>query len=80
MLEFYRVNTRSRDYTLFPQNPEATRPIYSKSTGRWKRDLSAEERQLFQRKAGALLFQLGYAKDERWISEEEDPEPVDTRD
>jgi hypothetical protein len=74
------VNTRSRDYTLFPQNPEATRPIYSKAIGRWKRDLSLEERRLFQREAGALLFQLGYAKDEQWISEVDDPEPADAKD
>ena len=79
VLEFYKVNTRSRDATLFPQNPEATGPIYSKATGRWRRDLSADERQLFQREAGALLSQLGYAKNERWVSEEDDPKPAGAR-
>jgi protein-tyrosine sulfotransferase len=66
VLEYHRVQSHSRDATLFPQNPEATRAMYTKAVARWQRDLTAEELALVKREAGPLLIKLGYAADDRW--------------
>jgi hypothetical protein len=66
VLEFHRVDGRSRDATLFPQNPEATRAMYTKAVARWQRDLTADEIAIVKQRAGPLLIELGYAADDRW--------------
>lgn len=50
-------------------NPNAQQTVVSKSVGRWKRDLSPEERRTFIRLAGELLMALGYAADHSWADE-----------
>lgn len=66
VLDYHKVVGGSRSFVKFPQNPEATKPIYSRSIGRWRRDLSAEDRKLFKQMAGALLIELGYASSDDW--------------
>ncbi|MCC6222817.1 MAG: sulfotransferase [Thermoleophilia bacterium] len=63
VLEFDSV---SRDVSAFPQNPEATRPIYRSALGRWHHDMSVEDARSFKRVGGALLVELGYAEDTSW--------------
>ena len=67
VLDYHRQRNESRDIRKFPQNPEATRPLFSGSIGRWKRDLSPKERRQVQARAGDLLMRLGYVRDGSWI-------------
>lgn len=55
-----------RDATMFPQNPEALRPIEQKALRRWERDMTADDRAVFKRIAGGLLQDFGYATDRNW--------------
>jgi hypothetical protein len=66
VLRYHEVNTASRDFSKFPENPEATRPISASALGRWRTDLTAEEAALFKTVAGPLLIKLGYASDNEW--------------
>ena len=50
-------------------NENAVKPIFSKSIGRWVRDLSLDERKIFCDIAGELLIALGYVSDHGWVSE-----------
>ncbi|MBA3493539.1 MAG: sulfotransferase [Gammaproteobacteria bacterium] len=43
MLIYHMFGGPSRDFRKFPQNIEATKPIFASSIGRWRRDLSEEE-------------------------------------
>jgi hypothetical protein len=45
---------------------QVSRPIYHASTGRWRRDMSPADRELFEAKAGELLRVLGYSAGPRW--------------
>jgi len=60
------VDSRFRDSTTFPQNPEALRPIEPRAMGRWQHDMTAEDRAIFKSIAGDLLLEYGYATDDRW--------------
>ncbi len=51
----------------FLNNPNAAEPISARSVGRWKTDLSPEERADVERVAGELLIALGYAADDGWV-------------
>jgi hypothetical protein len=66
VLAHSQAESRYRDATTFPQNPEALKPIEAKSMRRWKRDMSAEDRAIFKQIAGSLLVETGYAVDDRW--------------
>ena len=66
VLDFHAVGGRSRDFTNFPQNPEATRPLSTKSVSRWRSEFSADEMATFKEIAGALLIDLRYADDNNW--------------
>jgi protein-tyrosine sulfotransferase len=48
------------------QNIEVGQPIYQKTIGRWQRDMTKKEQQIFKRMAGDLLIQLGYVTDNSW--------------
>lgn len=65
-LRYSEVKAGSRDVTKFPQNPEATQPVMSKSIGRWRRDLAPDEQALFKERAGELLDELGYENPRDW--------------
>jgi len=60
------AESRFRDATTFPQNPEALRPIDRSAMHRWERDMSADDRAVFKRIAGDLLVEYGYAAGEDW--------------
>lgn len=66
VLDYHREQGHSRDATHFPQNPEATRAMYTKAVARWQKDLTADEIALVKREAGPLLTELGYTADDRW--------------
>lgn len=50
-------------------NPNAAQSISSNSIGRWKRDLSLQERRDFYEVAGELLVVAGYVKDPTWVEQ-----------
>jgi protein-tyrosine sulfotransferase len=50
-------------------NRNADERISASSIGRWRRDLTIEERAQFRDVAGELLLALGYAPDHAWMSE-----------
>jgi protein-tyrosine sulfotransferase len=66
VLEFHAVTGRSRDFTNFPQNPEATRPMYTAAVARWCSEFTPDDVQTVKRLAGPLLIELGYATDDNW--------------
>ena len=66
VLQYHHVQGQSRDATHFPQNPEATKAMYTQAVGRWRRDMTPDELELVKRRAGPLLIELGYATDDRW--------------
>jgi protein-tyrosine sulfotransferase len=66
VLDFHSVKGRSRDFTNFPQNPEATKPLYTAAVSRWHADFSGEDLTTVKRLAGPLLIELGYAADLNW--------------
>lgn len=47
---------------------QVSQALYSKSIGRWRKDMSPGDRQVFHRVAGELLVNLGYAKNDAWVS------------
>ena len=61
MLRFHKVRTNLRDPLKFPQNVEATMPLFTTSVGRWRNDLSAAEQTYVHTRLEATLAQLGYS-------------------
>lgn len=45
---------------------DSTAAISDSRMGRWKKDLTPAEKQVFKRHANPLLIELGYAADDRW--------------
>jgi len=66
MLDYHEVASGSRDVTRFPQNPEATRAIETKSLSRWQQDLSDDEKAIVKGRAGQLLIEMGYESSPDW--------------
>jgi len=66
VLRYYEVEGSTRDASKFPQNVEATQPLYTGSMGRWRREFTDEDKVLFKRLGGDLLMGLGYEDDEDW--------------
>lgn len=60
MLNFYQQRGGSRDPLRFPQNIEATLPIFQSSIGRWRKDLTSQEARTVVREAKLFLEKLGY--------------------
>jgi len=50
-------------------NPDADSQIKTSSVGRWRRDLSPDEKRTVARIAGELLIATGYATDHAWAEE-----------
>ncbi len=48
-------------------NANAARAVTAAQSGRWRKDLSAEERRTVDRVSGELLVALGYAPDHSWV-------------
>jgi len=57
---------KSQRDTKHLQNIEVGKPIYKKAIGRWEKDMSIKEKDLFKKMAGNLLIQLGYEKSDKW--------------
>jgi hypothetical protein len=57
-----------RDVSSFPQNPEALQPIGTTALARWQRDMTEQDKQIFQAIAGDLLIEHGYASDNNWVT------------
>lgn len=66
ILKYYEVYDSVRDITKFPQNIEATQPIYTSAVGRWRKELTEEEKRLFKKLGSDLLIELGYEDNEDW--------------
>lgn len=66
VLAFHGVTGRSRDFTNFLQNPEATRPMYTNAIARWRKDFSPEDIATVKEVAGSLLVDLQYTTDTDW--------------
>jgi hypothetical protein len=66
MLRHHEIDTPSRDVSKFPQNPEATEAVNTEALGRWKTDLSDEDKAIVKQIAGGLLRELGYADTDDW--------------
>ena len=64
--QFYKIQSKSREDTKIVQNPGATQPIYSSAYGRWRREFSEEDKELFKSLAGDLLVELGYESSDDW--------------
>ncbi len=50
-------------------NPGASSAVVGRSIGRWRRDLTPDERAEFVDRAGELLIALGYAEDHGWVNQ-----------
>ena len=57
--KFYDL-AKDRGKISTPSYNQVNKPIYSKSVGRWKRDLTTYQVSLIQWAAGKELFRLGY--------------------
>ena len=66
ILEYHRGRGGSRDATKNALHPGIHKPITRSSEGRWRKDLSKEEAEVFKKSAGELLIKLGYAQDNNW--------------
>ena len=75
MLEFHAQDEPSRDPTRFIANEAATQPLSRQALHRWRKELSADELQLFYCLAGKRMTELGYEMD----SDESTPLPNDER-
>lgn len=62
LLNFYKHQKEDKHL----QNIEVGQPIYKKTTGRWKKDMTDEEKILFKEMAGEYLIEYGYEKDQSW--------------
>lgn len=60
MLSFHLFGGPLREPRRFPQNVEATRPLYRTAVGRWRRDLSETDTMDITRELSPLLSELGY--------------------
>ena len=65
-LRYYEQRSASRDVTKFPQNREATEPLRAEAIGRWRRDLTLDDKVIFKQMAGDLLIELGYETGQDW--------------
>ncbi|MCP4591406.1 MAG: sulfotransferase [bacterium] len=46
-----------------------SKPVFSSSTGRWRKDLTLEDRRVVEAVAGDTLRELGYATSPTWVEE-----------
>jgi len=62
LLNFYKHEEAEKHL----QNIEVGMPIYKKTIGRWKRDMSKAEKEMFKCMAGGMLIELGYEENLDW--------------
>ena len=73
VLNFHAERGSARDVRKFPQNPEATRPLYPDAMGRWRTEMTGAEADVFKALAGPLLLELGYETDNSWSPVDGEP-------
>jgi len=66
VLRYHEVEGSTRDPEKFPQNIEATTPLYEQAIGRWEKEYSEEDKLLFKELAGDMLTELGYEDNDDW--------------
>jgi len=62
LLSYYKYEKDEDHYT----NIEVGRAIFKKSIGRWKKDMSEDDKEMFKHMAGKLLIELKYEEDMNW--------------
>ena len=62
------LDFQDRDRNLAGESsaPQVSKPLYSASVGRWKKDLDPAGKRAVKEVAGDLLIELGYAADHDW--------------
>lgn len=63
VLRYYQI---PRDVSKLSGNPGTKKPLDTSSVGRWKQDLSQEERQIVKEIGGYLLREFGYTSSDDW--------------
>ena len=63
VLDFHKQGGASRDVRKFPQNPEATQPMYRNAHGRWRKNLEPKDLSYVLAELGPLLRLLDYELD-----------------
>ena len=66
VINYHEVDSPSRDMAKFPQNPEATQALQTRSLGRWQNDLSEDDKVIVKQIGGPLLVELGYETSNDW--------------
>ncbi len=61
MINYHEFTGSSRDVLKFPQNIEATMPLYTTKVGRWRHDLSEQELQEIMPRLRPYLEKLSYS-------------------
>ena len=61
---------RDKQAQLWPNNLRSIEPVTQEAMGRWLKDLTKEERYVFNIIAGELLIALGYERNYDWIESE----------
>jgi ornithine cyclodeaminase/alanine dehydrogenase-like protein (mu-crystallin family) len=64
MLRFHLCDTPTRDYMKFPQNVEATQPLYASAVGRYRTALTEAEIAETERRLGDYMDMFGYHRSE----------------
>jgi ornithine cyclodeaminase/alanine dehydrogenase-like protein (mu-crystallin family) len=64
MLRFHLCGTPTRDYRKFPQNIEATQPLYASAIGRYRTTLTQTEIAETERRLGDYMSMFGYRRSE----------------
>ena len=63
VLDYYTVQ---RDLARESSASQVSRALNTRSVGRWRTDLNAQDKETVKRIAGPLLIDLGYAADDAW--------------
>ena len=63
LLNFYKYENQDEKHL---QNIEVGQPLYKKTIGRWKKDMTAKEKEMFKKMAGEMLLELGYEDNLNW--------------
>jgi len=65
--QMLRHHEQAHDFNAFEASTgQVQQAVHSRSLGRWKRDMSDEDRAAFKEVAGDLLVALGYEEGPDW--------------
>lgn len=66
VLKHHEIKSSSRSKEKIPQNVDAQKPIYTSAYGRWRKEFTQEDKEIFKKVAGELLIELGYEQNNDW--------------